>query len=145
MGTDRARPGLRRRSHGKPRADCGRTSSTATRSLVPLRHRSVRLLLCKSPIFMGGGVPQGHDNLPCDRSRRSESTILRCTRSSGPENTAKPFSLLNGDGLRELWSGRLPRLTPPSPLFWRHRCGVSGATTRQEGTAWVSCRPDVRA
>jgi len=100
MGRDRARPGLRRRSHDKPPrwtgtgrgwldrdwpqpvggqsakrswsgasqpwADRGRASSTATRSLVPLRHRSVRLL-------------------PCDRSRRSESTILRCTLARSQE------------------------------------------------------------
>lgn len=35
----------------------------------------------------------------------------RVSSSSGPENTVKPFSLLNGDGLRELWPGRLPQLT----------------------------------
>jgi len=78
-------------------------------------------------------------------SGRTSKSGCWVSSSSGPENTAKPFSLLNGNGLRELWSGRLPRLKPPSPLFWRHRCGVSRATTGQEGTAGVSCRPDVRA
>ncbi len=75
--------------------------SAATLLLVPVRHRSVRPLLCKSQIFIRGGVPQGHDNLlcksqifirggvpqghdylPCDRSRRSDATIAGRTWAS---------------------------------------------------------------
>jgi len=59
----------------------------------------------------------------CDRGYRGGRTgcgsalpprrpVCQVSRSSGPENTATPFGLLNGDGLRERWSGRLLWLAP---------------------------------
>jgi len=57
-GTGRSRSGASPHvSHGKVPADCGRMGSAAPLPLVPVRHRSVRVL-------------------PCDRSRRRATSDL---------------------------------------------------------------------